>query len=91
VIIEALYMPVVLITEEYSMLDGSSVSISERPLIKNLGARIISEYHGLGVGDFGARIEVGMRPGVLLPVNKDSDKLSNLYFSIGIFGVINKK
>ena len=91
VIIEAMYMPVVSVTEQFSMLDGTTLTLAEKPVIQNLGVRIISEYTGLGLVNSGARIETGIRPGVRLPTSKsEGSKLANFYFQIGIFLAVNK-
>lgn len=91
VIIEAMYMPVVSVTEQFSMLDGSTLTLAEKPAIQHLGVRVISEYTGLGLANFGARIETGIRPGVRLPTSKEEgSKLANLYFQIGFFLALNK-
>jgi len=89
VYLEGLYMPVVLIPKELNLEDGPAV-LKETPPKQNLGFRIISEYHSTGTLLSGARMEIGMRPGIRMPVSEGKE-LTNLYIRMSVFVGINAK
>jgi len=87
--IEGIYMPFVSVPKELNV-SNETQSLANKPATQNFGVRIISEYHSTRPFLNGARIELGTRPGIKMPV-KQGGKLNNLYFQMSLFVGINKK
>jgi hypothetical protein len=87
--IEGIYMPFVAVPKNVDV-NGKTQDLADKPATQNFGVRIISEYHTTRSVLNGARIELGTRPGIKMPV-KQGAKFSNLYFQMSLFVGINKK
>lgn len=90
IIIEAVYMPGVFVSKSFTVPEVGTYTLAQKPEVKNLGVRLISDYHYLGKVNFGGRIEIGTRPGIFVPMSKKNLNRGNWYAALTCYVVVNK-
>ena len=84
-------MPGVFMSKEFVVPNVGTQTLASKPDIRNLGVRLISDYHSLGTFDYGARFELGTRPGLFVPVTKKPEsRAGNWYLTLAFYFVLNK-
>jgi hypothetical protein len=92
VIVEALWMPIVNVENNLIQRPengGGSLSLANKPDVRNLGFRFVVDADWVNLVGLGLRMEFGSRPGILFNTSS-SGKLKNFYAAFGLNIGINK-